>query len=145
MCFPGKRLKDLFSDSTKPAAQSPPKQSPPAAPVAASSAQPATEPAAAQPQPAPSEPTAPATDTTATMSAPRIAIVIYTLYGHIGKSESRSIISRRTFVLMQCTKWLRPSRRVSKVPEAKPPSTSKCLTVHACLIDPQLNMVASQN
>ncbi|KAI0765123.1 NADH-quinone oxidoreductase [Fomes fomentarius] len=59
MCFPGKRLKNNHSDDDdKPA--------------------PAKSPSSA---PAPALTTAPAT----TMSAPNVAIIIYTLYGHIAK------------------------------------------------------------
>ncbi|CAL1709330.1 unnamed protein product [Somion occarium] len=77
MCFPGKRQKDLLSDDAK--ASKPPASAngPQPAPVAASSA-PATEPAAP----------VPATTTTtaeSTMSSPKIAIVIYSMYGHIAK------------------------------------------------------------
>lgn len=62
MCFPGKRLKNNHSDDDdKPA--------------------PAKSPSSAL---APAVTTAPAT----TMSAPKVAIVIYTLYGHIAKRTS---------------------------------------------------------
>ncbi|KAG8216617.1 putative 1,4 benzoquinone reductase [Butyriboletus roseoflavus] len=78
MCFPGKRQKDNFSerkqerkdtktDTTEPR--------PSSAPV------PYTAPPA---QASPSEPTLPQSPDT-TMSAPRVAIVIYSLYGHISK------------------------------------------------------------
>ena len=61
MCFPGKRLKNIFSDDDKkPASTKKPSSSPPA---------PATTPAPAS-----------------TMSSPKVAIVIYSMYGHIAKS-----------------------------------------------------------
>ncbi|TCD64034.1 hypothetical protein EIP91_004668 [Steccherinum ochraceum] len=89
MCFPGKRQKNLLSDSsTKPAAQPSAKPEPAAAPVAAS-----TVPASAQSAPVETTAPAPAEPTTTTttevkpadMSAPRIAVVVYSMYGHIGK------------------------------------------------------------
>ena len=74
MCFPGKRQKDNFSepkperkdtkaDTTGPNLSSPPAPAPP------------------------SEPTVTESPDTI-MSAPRVAIVIYSLYGHITKRMS---------------------------------------------------------
>nr|VWP01316.1 Polygalacturonase (PG) (EC (Pectinase) [Ganoderma boninense] len=62
MCFPGKRLKNNHADDAAPPAKFPPT---PAAPPASA---PATQPA-----------------TSATMSSPKVAIVIYSMYGHIAK------------------------------------------------------------
>ena len=63
MCFPGKRLKNIFSDDDKkPASTKKPSSSTPA---------PATTPAPAS-----------------TMSSPKVAIVIYSMYGHIAKRMS---------------------------------------------------------
>ncbi|KAI0349775.1 flavoprotein WrbA [Trametes cingulata] len=79
MCFPGKRLKNNHADDSKPA--QPP--APTAAPAAAATA-PATDPAPApapEPNPASVTETAPA----ATMSTPKVAIIIYSMYGHIAK------------------------------------------------------------
>ncbi|KAH8076001.1 NADH-quinone oxidoreductase [Cristinia sonorae] len=79
MCFPGKRQKNLLSDDK-----------PPEPPAKSDSAQPSTSisaPVAASSQPSP--PTEPTTTTTIApqtdMTAPRIAIIIYSMYGHIGK------------------------------------------------------------
>ena len=79
MCFPSKRQKNLLSDDTtkKPAPE----------------AIKAQEPVAAQPSTAPSNPTEPtpapttATTTTADMAGPKIAIVIYSMYGHVAKGN----------------------------------------------------------
>ncbi|PIL27382.1 hypothetical protein GSI_10530 [Ganoderma sinense ZZ0214-1] len=62
MCFPGKRLKSNHADDAPPPAKSPPAPAAPPAPA------PATQPA-----------------TPATMSSPKVAIVIYSMYGHIAK------------------------------------------------------------
>ncbi|EJF56769.1 flavo protein-like protein [Dichomitus squalens] len=63
MCFPGKRLKNNHSEDTQPASKS--KSSP------ASSAP--------APTPAPAIQPAPAT----AMSSPKVAIIIYSMYGHV--------------------------------------------------------------
>ena len=69
MCFPGKRLKKTFSDDI----ESKPKPKPAPAPA---------------PAPAKSSPAA-ATSTTTKASAmsPKVAIVIYSMYGHIAKGK----------------------------------------------------------
>jgi NAD(P)H dehydrogenase (quinone) len=71
MCLPNKRQKDNFAepkesgkDQKPPPVTSNPSQSPPLAPAPA----PATQ-----------------TQTTDTMSAPKVAIVIYSMYGHVAK------------------------------------------------------------
>ncbi len=69
MCFPGKRFKKNHSDDPESAK----------APASAAPA-PTTTPAPA-PAPAPATQTAPET----TMSSPKVAIIIYSLYGHIAK------------------------------------------------------------
>ena len=72
MCFPGKRQKALFSDKPKAAKQAP-----------------ASAPAKESPTP-----TLPTSDPTAVsthpekMSSPRVAIIIYSMYGHVSTSES---------------------------------------------------------
>ncbi len=78
MCFPGKRLKNLFSDddhpSTKPSVPSkePSSQLPPAV---------ASEPPA--PESPPALPEVVTTSLETTMAPPKVAIIIYSLYGHI--------------------------------------------------------------
>ncbi|KAI8986807.1 flavoprotein-like protein [Trametes punicea] len=67
MCFPGKRLKNTHADDTTPTNK-------PAATAPASNSTPA---------PAPTTETAPAP--AAAMSSPRVAIIIYSMYGHIAK------------------------------------------------------------
>ena len=57
MCFPGKRLKNIFSDDDKKPAST-------------------KKPSSSTPAPAP------------TMSSPKVAIVIYSMYGHIAKRMS---------------------------------------------------------
>lgn len=78
MCFPNKRQKDNFNDTTQQnnikAATSAP----------ASSSQPPTSTTAPTNGPPVLLPTT-TTDTNLDMSAPKVAIVIYTMYGHIAK------------------------------------------------------------
>ncbi|EIW56252.1 uncharacterized protein TRAVEDRAFT_171817 [Trametes versicolor FP-101664 SS1] len=70
MCFPGKRFKKNHSDDPESAK----------APASAAPA-PTTTPAPPAPAPAPATQTAPES----TMSSPKVAIIIYSLYGHIAK------------------------------------------------------------
>ncbi|KAI1798348.1 flavoprotein-like protein [Ganoderma leucocontextum] len=60
MCFPGKRLKSNHADDPNPPAKPPPTSAAPPTPA------PATQPATSQ-----------------AMSSPKVAIIIYTMYGHI--------------------------------------------------------------
>lgn len=79
MCFPNKRQKDNFNDTTQQnnikAATSAP----------ASSSQPPTSTTAPTNGP-PVLPPPTITETKLDMSSPKVAIVIYTMYGHIAKS-----------------------------------------------------------
>ncbi|KAI0826991.1 flavoprotein-like protein [Trametes gibbosa] len=76
MCFPGKRLKKNHSDDPEPSVKAP------AAAAASAATAPAPTPAPAQePTPAPVVQTTPET----AMSSPKVAIIIYSLYGHIAK------------------------------------------------------------
>lgn len=76
MCFPSKRMKNNLADPEKPTGT---KGS------AASSA-----PSTTAPTPAPTTTTTPAT--TSTKMAPKVAIVIYSMYGHIAKCACCVII-----------------------------------------------------
>lgn len=67
MCFPGKRQKALLSDEPE------------------SSTKKAAPPVKETPAPAPVTPVA--TTEVAKMSSPKVAIVIYSMYGHIAKCE----------------------------------------------------------
>jgi hypothetical protein len=98
MCFPSKTQKALYSDEST-------KQTPPdtkaAEPVATSSTTPND-----------------------TSMAPNVAIVIYTLYGHVAKCSFvilMPLISYR-FVPLQ---WPRLKRKASRLPVVAPPSISK--------------------
>lgn len=97
MCFPSKRQKNLLSDDDTQSKKKP-------APEAIK----AQEPAAAQPSTAPSDPpptTEPAptaepsvtTTATAEMSSPKVAIIIYSMYGHIAKCTSERDASPSRF------------------------------------------------
>lgn len=65
MCFPGKRQKANFAEKTNK----------PATPASASTTN-------------PNKPSTTTRTTTSTMAGPKIAIVIYSMYGHIAKRES---------------------------------------------------------
>jgi hypothetical protein len=101
MCFPTKSQKNNFNDSepdrarsTKANGSSKKEATKPLSsetqtttPVAASTV-PASEPVTSDPatsEPVTSEPVT-STQTTTTKMAPKVAIIIYTLYGHIAKS-----------------------------------------------------------
>jgi len=71
MCFPSKRQRENFVDTKASGAD----QNPPAN-IASSSQQPPPAPATTQ------------TQTADTMSGPKIAIVIYSMYGHVAKRMS---------------------------------------------------------
>lgn len=82
MCFPSKRTKENLTDKPQQPAQA---SAPPASkPASASASQPPTT----------SSPTVSAPNGTSSaakdpaMSSPKVAIVIYSLYGHIAKSTS---------------------------------------------------------
>lgn len=90
MCFPGKRQKALLSDDAPKKAAPEPIKAQEAAPAQPSTvpapppAEPTTAPAPAtttEPEPTPA--TAPAPE--AEMSGPKVAIIIYSMYGHIAK------------------------------------------------------------
>ena len=66
MCFPGKRLKNNHAEDAKPAPKSTPASSAPA---------PATQTAAA-----------------ANMSSPKVAIIIYSMYGHVASCMSHLLL-----------------------------------------------------
>ncbi len=113
MCFPSKRTKDNHKDDTQleaaphkqdsaPANGSHPQTVPPIA---------TTEPIDVhEPEPEP------------VMSPPRVAIIIYSMYGHIAKRESsRPSSSDYTAHVDQ---WPSPSRQVSRQRVARPPSSS---------------------
>ena len=93
MCFPGKRQKDLLSDSAKSASKQPAAPAPEEEPPTQVPAEPTT---AVNTTTAP--PTELATEKqsqTAEMSSPRIAIIIYSMYGHISKSGSDCCLPQR--------------------------------------------------
>ncbi|TFK66933.1 flavo protein WrbA [Pluteus cervinus] len=84
MCFPSKRQKDNFTDGDNPATQKSTKangsrsiESKPAPTLSTQSSQKSSAPPSLPP-------TLPQVEITAEMS-PRVAIIIYTMYGHIGK------------------------------------------------------------
>ncbi|TDL24547.1 NADH-quinone oxidoreductase [Rickenella mellea] len=86
MCFPSKRQKDILSDepSNKPESKTPAPATASVPPATATAPAPATEHG-----PAPTEPngTEPTTEVATEQSkmAPKVAIVFYSLYGHIAK------------------------------------------------------------
>jgi NAD(P)H dehydrogenase (quinone) len=67
MCFPSKRQRDNFVETKESATDQNP-------PPAASTSQPSSPPAPAT-----------QTQTADTMSSPKVAIVIYSMYGHVAK------------------------------------------------------------
>ena len=75
MCFPGKRLKKTFSDDIE--------------------SKPKPKPAAPAPAPAKSSPAAAtSTPTKASAMSPKVAIVIYSMYGHIATRMSTVLFPR---------------------------------------------------
>jgi len=95
MCFPSKHQKNNFADSaaattTKPANPSAASTSPPAQPVP-DNIKPTNQASATTSTPQPASTSTPAPQTTATaieseeMAPPKVAIVIYSLYGHVAK------------------------------------------------------------
>ncbi|THH22530.1 hypothetical protein EUX98_g8166 [Antrodiella citrinella] len=79
MCFPGKRQKNNLSDDA-PATTKKPELAPA---VAASTVPASAQTPAAEPTEPPTEPTS--TTKTTDMASPRVAIIIYSMYGHIAK------------------------------------------------------------
>ncbi|TFK33391.1 flavo protein-like protein [Crucibulum laeve] len=88
MCFPSKRQKDNFTDNTGPkpgdtqnGAQAKTTKAGPSEPPAASLSPPAPVAASTIPVQHPET----TTETQIEMTAPKVAIIVYTMYGHIGK------------------------------------------------------------
>lgn len=94
MCFPSKRQKNTLSDESNPPkkpapeptkAQDPQPSQPSTVPIPLSDIQP-------EPAPAPITTTEPAEET----EMPKLAIVIYSMYGHIAKGASRPLSVSRS-------------------------------------------------
>jgi hypothetical protein len=102
MCFPSKKQKALYSDEAT-------KQAPP------------------EDTKAPT-PAAPASTTTpinnSSQMAPNVAIVIYSMYGHVAKRSCRISSPLYFYLIHYLLQWLRLRRKVSSLLVVRPPSTS---------------------
>lgn len=107
MCFPSKKQKNNFADSTDKAAKSKTDTRNGEKPIATTKDEPVV--ASEQPSaplstsalPAELPPTLPPISTVETsteMAGPKVAIVIYTMYGHIAKCAFSILLSTQIFV-----------------------------------------------
>jgi len=134
MCFPSKKQKDNFNDTDKADKKSTTrngsgtdgKGTKGEQTAVASSSEPPSEPPSATPAP-PTLPPVVTTDNSIVMSPPKVAIIIYSMYGHIAKCKFLLLVYPRAMLICRQTllQWPRRRRQVSRKQEEKAISISE--------------------
>ena len=131
MCFPSKKQKDNFNDTDKADKKSTTRNGSGTDGKGTKGEQTAvassSEPPSAPPAPPPTLPPVITTDNSIVMSPPKVAIIIYSMYGHIAKCTFLLLVYPRAMLICRQTplQWQRRRRQVSRKQEEKSISISE--------------------